>query len=126
MLRRQPRSTRTDTLFPYTTLFRSAQGRLVFTAGIVGWDEQQRFVSDDMVGQFEQVLANTVAILAEAGALPEHIVRMTWYITDREEYVNNLAAIGQIYKKKIGRASCRERVCKIVSISVAAVTLKKK
>src|SRR3546814_18888435 len=57
----------------------SAQGPLVFTAGIVGWDEQQRFGSDDMVGQFEQVLANTVAILAEAGALPEHIVRMTWY-----------------------------------------------
>src|SRR3546814_20768441 len=91
----------------------SAQGRLVFTAGIVGWDEQQRFVSDDMVGQFEQVLAHTVAILAEAGALPEHIVRMTWYITDREDYVNKLAAIGQIE-----RAPCRDRVCQSVENSV--------
>src|SRR3546814_6430034 len=64
----------------------SAQGRLVFTAGIVGWDEQQRFVSDDMVGQFEQVLAHNVAILADAGAIPEPTVRMTDRMSTRLNY----------------------------------------
>ena len=81
-----------------------AQGRLVFTAGIVGWDEQQRFVATDLAGQFEQVLLNTVAILAEAGARPEHIVRMTWYVTSRADYMENLAAIGALYKQIIGKS----------------------
>lgn len=81
----------------------AAQGRFIFTAGIVGWDEKQRFVADDMVSQFKQVLLNTVAILAEAGAGPEHIARMTWYITSREEYMSHLPAIGQIYKDIIGK-----------------------
>ena len=81
----------------------SAKGRLIFTAGIVGWDEQERFVADDMAGQFRQILVNTLAVLAEDGAGPEHIARMTWYVTDRDEYVASLAEIGAAYRKLIGK-----------------------
>ncbi|WP_324186912.1 RidA family protein [Pelagerythrobacter aerophilus] len=101
----------------------AAHGRLVFTAGIVGWDERQRFVSEDMVGQFEQVLVNTVAILAEAGARPEHIVRMTWYVTDRAEYVNNLAEIGQIYKKFIGKVFPAMTVVEVTALVEASARI---
>ena len=81
----------------------AARGRLVFTAGIVGWDEQQRFAVADLPGQLRQVLLNTVAVLAEAGARPEHIVRMTWYVTSREDYLREIAAIGQIYRDVMGK-----------------------
>ena len=81
----------------------SARGRLVFTAGVVGWNEQQRFVSDDFVVQFRQVLANTLAILAEDDAGPEHIVRMTWYVADRDEYVARLREIGAAWREAMGR-----------------------
>jgi len=82
----------------------SARGRLVFTAGIVGWDAQQRFVADDLPGQLRQVLLNTIAILAEAGATPQHVVRMTWYITSREDYMRQIAEIGRIYREVMGKA----------------------
>ena len=81
----------------------SACGRMVFTAGVIGWDEEEKLVADDLVGQFRQVLANTLAILAEDNAGPEHIVRMTWYVTDRDDYVANLAGIGAAYRELIGR-----------------------
>jgi len=81
----------------------AARGRMVFTAGVVGWDEHERFVATDFTGQFVQVLRNTLAILAEAGAGPEHVVRMTWYILDREEYVASLAAIGAAWRELMGR-----------------------
>jgi len=81
----------------------SARGRMVFTAGVIGWDEEEKLVADDLVGQFRQVLANTLAILAEDKAGPEHIVRMTWYITDRDDYVANLAGIGAAWRELIGR-----------------------
>ena len=80
-----------------------AEGRLIFTAGVIGWDGQERLVSDDLPGQFRQILLNTLAILAEGGARPEHIVRMTWYIVDRDDYVARLADIGAIYREIIGR-----------------------
>ena len=64
----------------------SAKGRIVFTAGIIGWDEQERIVAPDLAGQFRQILLNTLAILAEDGAGPEHVVRMTWYVVDIDEY----------------------------------------
>jgi enamine deaminase RidA (YjgF/YER057c/UK114 family) len=80
-----------------------ARGRMIFTAGVVGWDEQEHFVSEDLVGQFRQVLLNTVAILKEGGASPEHIVRMTWYITDRADYVRNIGQIGEIYRDLMGK-----------------------
>ncbi len=81
----------------------SASGRLVFTAGIIGWDETERFVAQDMAGQFRQVLLNTLAVLAEDGAGPEHIVRMTWYVTDRDEYVASLPQIGAAYRELVGK-----------------------
>ena len=81
----------------------SAKGRLIFTAGIVGWDEQERFVTDDMAGQFRQILRNTLAVLAEDGAGPEHIARMSWYVTDRDEYMASLAEIGGAYRDLIGK-----------------------
>jgi enamine deaminase RidA (YjgF/YER057c/UK114 family) len=81
----------------------SARGRLIFTAGIVGWDEQQRFVASDLVGQFRQVLLNTLAILAEDGAAPEHVVRMTWYVTDCGDYIAHARAIGAVYRELMGK-----------------------
>ena len=80
----------------------STRGRLIFTAGVVGWDEQQRFVARDFAGQFRQVLKNILAVLAEDGAGPEHIVRMTWYVVDRHEYVGSLREIGAIYRELMG------------------------
>ncbi|MBA3527681.1 MAG: RidA family protein [Sphingomonas sp.] len=81
----------------------SASGRLIVTAGVVGWDEQERFVSDTLAGQFAQVLRNIVAILAEDGAGPEHIVRMTAYVTDIDAYRASLPGIGAAWKEIIGR-----------------------
>lgn len=81
----------------------SAGGRLVFTAGIVGWDENGQFHSSDLAGQFRQILVNTVLILAEAGARPEHVTRMTWYLVSRDEYVEALPEIGKIYREIMGK-----------------------
>lgn len=79
-----------------------AQGRMIFTAGVVGWDEAERFTSHTLTGQFEQVLKNTLAILGEAGAGPEHIARMTCYVTDIETYRSSLRDIGAAWKEIIG------------------------
>ena len=81
----------------------AAKGRQVFVAGQIGWDAEQRFVSDDFAAQARQALANIVAVLACAGAGPEHIVRLTWYVTSRDEYNASLAAIGASYRELIGR-----------------------
>jgi enamine deaminase RidA (YjgF/YER057c/UK114 family) len=81
----------------------SAKGRTIFTAGIIGWDEAGTIVAPDLAGQLRQILLNTLAILAEDGAGPEHIVRMTWYVVDIDEYRLGLAAIGAAYKEVIGR-----------------------
>ncbi len=81
----------------------AAEGRQVFVAGQIGWDAQQKFVSDDFAAQVRQALANIVAVLACAGAGPEHIVRLTWYVTSRDEYNASLAAIGSSYRELIGR-----------------------
>ena len=81
----------------------AARGQLIFTAGVVGWNEEEHFVSEDLPGQFRQVLINTLAILAEGGASAEHVVRMTWYVTDRDDYVRNLAKIGSIYREMMGK-----------------------
>ena len=81
----------------------AAQGRLVFVAGQIGWDAEQRFVSDDFAAQVRQALANVVAVLACAGARPEHVVRMTWYVTSRDEYNASLAEIGAAWRELIGR-----------------------
>ena len=80
-----------------------ASGRMIFVAGQVGWDTQEIFQSEDLVKQAEQALSNIVGILAEAGATPANIVRMNWYLADKEEYNARLAEIGAVYRKIIGR-----------------------
>ncbi|GIX16734.1 MAG: enamine deaminase RidA [Rhodothalassiaceae bacterium] len=80
----------------------AASGRLVFVAGQVGWDRAGRF-APDFAGQFRQTLENTLAVLAEAGAGPEHVVRMTWYVTDLAAYRAALPEIGRIYRALMGR-----------------------
>ncbi|TPI67064.1 RidA family protein [Mesorhizobium sp. B3-1-3] len=81
----------------------AAQGRLVFVGGQVGWNAECKFETDDFVGQVRQTLANVVAVLAEAGGGPRHITSMTWYFTDKAEYVGNLKGIGEAYRDVIGR-----------------------
>jgi enamine deaminase RidA (YjgF/YER057c/UK114 family) len=82
----------------------AARGTLVFVAGQIGWNgEKEKFESDDFVAQTRQALANIVAVLAESGAKPEHLVRLTWYVTDKQEYVARLAEIGKAYREVIGR-----------------------
>ncbi len=81
----------------------AAEGRQVFVSGQVGWDGEQLFASDDFAAQTRQALANIIAVLACAGARPEHLVRMTWYVTSRDEYNAALAEIGAAYRELIGR-----------------------
>jgi enamine deaminase RidA (YjgF/YER057c/UK114 family) len=80
----------------------AAAGRQVFVAGQIGWNAQSQFESDDLVDQVRQALANVVAVLAEAGARPGHIVRMTWYLTDKREYLARARDIGRVYRELIG------------------------
>ena len=80
-----------------------AEGRQIFVSGQIGWDAEQRIVSDDFAAQTRQALANIVAVLVCAGAGPEHIVRLTWFITSRDEYHAGRAAIGASYRELIGR-----------------------
>ena len=80
----------------------SAKGRMIFTAGIVGWDENESFSQYTLAGQFGQALRNTLAILAEDGAGPEHVVRMTCYVTDRTAYLRSLNEIGAMWKAIMG------------------------
>ncbi len=79
-----------------------AEGRLVFVAGQIGWDNGV-FKASDFAGQFRQVLVNTLAVLKEAGAGPEHIVRMTWFVTSRDEYEASLREIGAAWRELMGK-----------------------
>lgn len=81
----------------------AATGRQIFVAGQVGWNAEQRFESDDFVAQVERALGNIVAVLAEADAAPEHLVRLTWYVTDKREYLARLNEVGRAYRRVIGR-----------------------
>lgn len=81
----------------------AATGRMVFTGGIIGWNAQQEFETDDFVGQVEQALKSIVELLACAGGGPEHLVRLTWYVTDKREYLASLRDLGRVYKAVIGR-----------------------
>ncbi|GGC02836.1 RidA family protein [Pseudoduganella buxea] len=81
----------------------AASGRMVFVSGMVGWDAAGVFHSDELAAQTRQALENVVTVLAQAGALPEHIVRMTWYVVDRAEYLAAQKAIGLAYRDVIGR-----------------------
>ena len=101
----------------------SARGRLIFTAGVVGWNEAEKFLAQDLVGQFHQVLVNTLAILAEGGAGPEHIVRMTWYVTDRDDYVARIQEIGAIYRELIGKHFPAMAVVQVASLVESAARI---
>jgi len=81
----------------------AAEGRFVFVAGMVGWNAQENFESNDFVDQFRQALENTVAVLSEGGASPEHICRMTMYFTDKQEYLSRLSEVGQAYRDVMGK-----------------------
>ena len=81
----------------------SATGRTVFVGGMIGWDGQEQFHCDVIAGQTRQALQNIVAVLTEAGAKPEHIVRMTWYVMDKKEYVAAYKEIGIAYREIIGK-----------------------
>lgn len=81
----------------------AARGTLVFVGGQVGWNAAQAFESDDFVTQARQALANVVEVLAVAGARPEHVVRLTWYVVDRDEYVDSYRALGKAYREVMGR-----------------------
>ena len=101
----------------------AASGRMVFTAGVVGWDADERFTAPDLAGQFRQVLVNTLAILAEGGAGPDHIVRMTWYITSREDYLAQIAEIGAAYRDLIGRTYPAMAVVEVAALVETAAKI---
>jgi enamine deaminase RidA (YjgF/YER057c/UK114 family) len=80
-----------------------AEGRMVFVAGQIGWTKDMVFEAEDFLGQLRQTLENTLAVLGVAGAGPEHIARMTWYVTSRDEYLANLKGMGQIWRELMGK-----------------------
>jgi enamine deaminase RidA (YjgF/YER057c/UK114 family) len=80
----------------------AARGRMVFTGGMVGWNADQVFETDDFTGQAGQALQNIVAVLAEGGAEPQHLVRLTWYVTDKAAYLASLHDLGRAYRDIIG------------------------
>jgi len=80
-----------------------AEGRMVFLAGQVGWNAEQRFESRDFVAQARQALANIVTLVAEAGGEPEHITRLTWFVLDKQEYLSRLRELGDVYRSVMGK-----------------------
>jgi enamine deaminase RidA (YjgF/YER057c/UK114 family) len=80
----------------------AARGTTVFVGGQIGWNARQQFESDDFVAQARQALANILAVLAEAGAGPSHVTRMTWYVVDRREYIASAKALGAAYRELMG------------------------
>lgn len=93
----------------------TAQGRMVFVAGMVGWDEQGTFASG-MTAQVRQALHNVVAVLKEAGATPDQIVRMTWYVTDKQAYLAEGKAIGAAFREQIGSFNAAMTAVQVVAL----------
>lgn len=81
----------------------TGQGRTVWLGGLVGWDDQQVWHSDDFIEQADTILGAIVRLLDEAGARPEHLVRMTWYIVDKQEYLARMRDLGAVYRRHLGR-----------------------
>lgn len=98
----------------------SADGRMVFVAGQIGWDETHVIRADSMAGQIKQTLKNTIAVLAEADAGPEHIVRMTWYITSRTQYLEEIKDIGKVWREVIGQFYPAMAVVQVVALIESA------
>ncbi|HLJ51167.1 MAG TPA: RidA family protein [Bryobacteraceae bacterium] len=94
----------------------AAQGRMVFVSGMVGWDADCAFSALTLADQVRRALSNVVAVLAEADAKPEHIVRMTWYILDKKEYLANAKEIGAAYREIIGRHYPAMTVVQVVAL----------
>lgn len=94
----------------------AARGRSVHVAGMIGWDAEGRFPSDDLGDQARLALHNVVTVLAEAGARPEHIVRMTWYVTDKHEYLRAGAAIGSAFRELIGHYGIAMTAVQVVAL----------
>ena len=94
----------------------SAKGRIVVTGGIVGWDENETFIEKDIAGQAAQAFKNIMLILEEGEAKPENIVRMTWYITDKHEYINSQKLIGESYRKNFGKHFPAMAVVEVASL----------
>lgn len=94
----------------------AATGRMVFTGGLIGWNTQCEFETDDFVEQVAQALRSIVEVLAEAGAKPEHLVRLTWYVTDKQEYLSNLRGLGAVYKDIIGRTYPAMALVQVVAL----------
>lgn len=99
----------------------AAAGTHVAVAGQIGWNAQQQFESDDLVDQVRQALANVIAVLAEAGAGPEHIVRMTWYLVDKREYVARARDIGAAYRELMTRPDGRVHYPAMTAVQVVAL-----
>jgi enamine deaminase RidA (YjgF/YER057c/UK114 family) len=97
----------------------AAQGRQIFIAGQIGWDAAGRFPSPNMAGQVKQALANITAVLAEADGLPAHIVRLTWYVTSRDEYHAELREIGAAYREVMGKHFPVMSVVQVVALMEA-------
>ena len=98
----------------------AARGRQVYVAGQIGWNAQQRFEATRLAPQVRQALENVVAVLATAGGRPEHLVRLTWYVTSREEYYAELAEIGAAYRAVLGRHFPAMSVVQVVALMEAA------
>lgn len=94
----------------------AASGRMVFTGGLIGWNADCEFETDDFVEQVAQALRSIVDVLAEAGARPEHLVRLTWYVTDKREYLANLKGLGAVYKEIIGRTYPAMALVQVVAL----------
>ncbi len=93
-----------------------ASGRFIFISGQIGWDEHGQFQTDDFVGQTRQALHNVLTILAEAGGKPEHIMRMTWYIVEKQEYLASYKELGRVYRELMG-----EHYPAMTAVQVAAL-----
>jgi enamine deaminase RidA (YjgF/YER057c/UK114 family) len=94
----------------------AARGVQVYVAGQIGWNAQQVFVSDDLVAQVRQALSNVRAVMAQAGAEPQHLVRMTWYLTDKHEYLARAREIGAAYRETIGHYAVAMSAVQVVAL----------
>lgn len=94
----------------------AAEGKMVFLGGHIGWNSQQEFETDDLAAQIRQTLQNIVEVLAEAGGRPEHIVRLTWYLTSKTEYYASLREIGAAYRDILGKHFPSMAVVQVVAL----------
>ena len=94
----------------------AASGRQIFVAGMIGWDAQNQFQTDELVGQVRQALQNVVDVLAAAGAKPAHITRMTWYLTDKRDYIAKGREIGAAYRELIGDFGIATTAVQVVAL----------